>query len=87
MVLENCLVVWGKPHHTLELVAKIVSTFFILPQGCLLVFLEKEKVGWGGGERNIDQLPPVCVLTRNQTHNLFLVYGMILQATEPPGQD
>ena len=31
-------------------------------------------------ERNIHQLPSVCALTRDQTHNL-LVYGMTLQHT------
>lgn len=36
-------------------------------------------------ERNIYQLPPVCTLTRNQTHN-FLVYETTLQPTEPLGQ-
>ena len=29
----------------------------------------------------------VCALTRNRTHNLFLVCKMTLQPTEPPGQD
>ena len=37
------------------------------------------------GERNVDQLPPVCTLTRDRTHNP-LVYGMMFQPTEPPGQ-
>lgn len=36
-------------------------------------------------KRNIYQLPPVCNLTRNQTHNI-LVYGTTLQPTEPLGQ-
>ena len=50
-------------------------------------------------ERNIDQLPPVYTLTRDWTRNPgmcldqelnpqpFLVHGMTLQPTEPPGQD
>ena len=33
--------------------------------------------------RNIDWLPPVLALTRDQTHNL-LVYGRTFQTTEPP---
>ena len=36
-------------------------------------------------ERNIDGLPPVCALTGDQTRNL-LVYRMMPQPTEPPGQ-
>ena len=36
-------------------------------------------------ERNIDQLPPVCALTGEQTHNL-LVFGTMLQPTEPPAR-
>ena len=38
------------------------------------------------GEReNIDQLTPVHALTGDRTHRL-LVYGMMLQPTDPPGQ-
>ena len=36
-------------------------------------------------ERKIDQLPPVQASTRDQTYN-FLVHGMTLHPTEPPGQ-
>ena len=48
-------------------------------------------------ERNINQLPPVCAPTGDWTYNLgmcpdwesnlqILVYGMMLQPAEPPGQ-
>ena len=41
---------------------------------------EREK------ERNINQLPLICSLTRVRTHSP-LVCGMVVQPTEPPGQD
>ena len=40
---------------------------------------------FGERERNIVFLPPVCSLTGDQTWSL-LVYGMILQPTEPPSK-
>ena len=56
------------------------------------IILEKEEGGaerernkhqmW---ERNIDRFPPIYALTRDWTLNL-LVYGMMLQPTEPPSQ-
>ena len=54
----------------------------------LLIFFER---GTGRGRerninvRNIDQLLPVHILTRNRTCNV-LVFGTMLQPTEPPGQ-
>lgn len=47
-----------------------------------MLILEERK---GEIERNIEWLPPVRSLTGNQTHK-FLVYGMMLQPSEPPGQ-
>ena len=67
----------------------------------MVLILERDEGGERGmsvWERNIDQLLPVhtltgdqthnnpeCALPTNQTHNL-LVYGMMLQPTEPPSQ-
>ena len=43
------------------------------PRICLLI-LEREEggegEGQGEGERNINQVPPTCTLTGDQTHNL-----------------
>ena len=43
---------------------------------------EKKPAVW---QRNINQLPPMCTPTKNRTCNL-LVYGTMLQPTEPPVQ-
>ena len=42
---------------------------------------ERETLMW---EKSIDQLPPVCTLTQDRTLD-FLVYGTMLQPTDPPG--
>ena len=66
-----------------------VCVFNSHPRVCLLILEREEGVGVDlggvGGEREINWLPPIHVLTKDGTHNL-LVYGMMLQPTEPPGQ-
>ena len=57
----------------------------------------KERGRESGEERNINQLPPVCFPTRDQTHSQvcaltgnqtqnFLVHGRMLQPAKPPMQ-
>ena len=46
---------------------------------------EKERERERERERNIDRLPPIRTPTRDRTCNL-LEYGMMLQATQWPGQ-
>ena len=86
---------------------KYIILFFITfifsphPRIFLLILQREEaierKTETSLWERNIDQLPPVCTPTGDQTHNLgmcpdqgsdpqLLVHGMMLQPTEPPGQ-
>lgn len=65
---------------------------------CLLILnIERETSMW---ERSFDWLPPICTVTGDWTHHVgvcpgreskpqpffFLVCGMTLQTTEPPGQ-
>ena len=55
-------------------------SFLILTGGFICWFFFKER-----REREIDHLPPTYALTWDWTGN-FLVYGMMLQPTDPPGQ-
>ena len=62
------------------------------PRICLLILEREEGIDI---ERNMDQLPPVCAPTMDQTHNpgmlphrthSLLVHRPVLQPTEPPSQ-
>ena len=98
--LEAILGALGKFQYVCKIadIIKLLSTFnfnyfLILNWGYVYWFKEGRE-----SKRNNDQLPPLHIPAWDQTHTLGmppdqesnlqpLVYGTMLQPTEPPGQD